>query len=63
MPKLKLLSVRKAAQEVGINYQLFKQAVSSGQIKTVTLGRRPMIPAEALQAFVEQANLPTQAAQ
>lgn len=56
--KLTLLSIRAAATEHGIPYWLLSEAVRSGRIKSVTLSKRRLIPAEALKAFIEEANSP-----
>jgi predicted site-specific integrase-resolvase len=56
MPKLKLLSIRAASKTSGISYQVLRKAVKTGRIKTITLSRRPMISAEALKAFIHEAN-------
>jgi hypothetical protein len=56
MPKLTLLSIRAASKNSGISYQVLRNAVKNGRIKTITLSRRPMISGEALKAFIHEAN-------
>jgi hypothetical protein len=58
LSKLNLLSIRAASKTFDIPYKLLRTAVRSGRIKTVTLSKRPMIPAAALQAFIEEASRP-----
>ncbi len=52
------LSTRAAAKEYGIPYWLLLEGVRTGRIKTVTLSKRRLIPAEGLRAFLAEANRP-----
>jgi hypothetical protein len=50
------LSVKAASIKHGIPYWLMLAAVRSRRIKTVTLSKRRLIPAEALKGFMAEVN-------
>lgn len=51
-PRSLALTMKDAAELVGVDYRTIKQGIESGTIPTVELGRRPMIPrAGLLRAF------------
>jgi hypothetical protein len=56
MEKLQLLSVHKAAAVSGITYRQMRHAIETGRVKTITLGKRPYIPAGHLRGFIQDAN-------
>jgi excisionase family DNA binding protein len=49
-----LLSVEEAAQRLGIGRDKFYKMISSREITSVKVGRRRLIPARALEDFVER---------
>ena len=51
-PKKRLISVAEVLSELGIGRTLFYELVSLGRLKTVRIGRRRFVQAEALEAFV-----------
>lgn len=53
-PRL-LLTVAEAAQQLGIGRTLMYSLVSSGQVRSITVGRLRRVPAEALSEYVTSA--------
>jgi hypothetical protein len=53
MSKL-LLTIPEASERSGIPYSLLRGAVRSGRLKTVTLSKRPLIPALALDRLIAE---------
>jgi excisionase family DNA binding protein len=49
-----LLSVDDAAQALGIGHALAWQLIAAEQIETVRIGRRRLVPREALETYVAQ---------
>lgn len=49
-----LHSVPEAARVLGIGRSLFYQLLAAGEIASVSIGRRRLIPADALTAYVER---------
>ena len=49
-----LHSVPEAASALGIGRSLLYQLLAAGEIASVSIGRRRLIPADALVAYVEQ---------
>ena len=46
-----MLSIPQAAKQLGVGTTKLKQLIASGQLKSVTLGRRRLVPSVALEAF------------
>lgn len=51
-PTKRLISVAQVLAELGIGRTLFYELVALGRLKTVRIGRRRFVQAEALEAFV-----------
>ena len=49
-----LLSVAEAARALGIGRSLLYQLLADGEIASVSIGRRRLVPADALTAYVER---------
>jgi len=49
-----LHSVVQAAQALGIGRSLLYELLAAGEIASVSIGRRRLIPADALAAYVER---------
>lgn len=47
-----LLTLTEAANVLGVGTQAFREAIDAGQIRTVTLARRRLIPDAALEEIV-----------
>ena len=52
--KLLLLDVGQAARQLGLSRSKFYTIVLSRQIRSITIGRRRKIPAEALQEYIDK---------
>jgi excisionase family DNA binding protein len=52
----RLLSVQEAAGELGIGRSLIYELLFSGALRSVKIGRRRLVPREAIEAFI--ADLP-----
>lgn len=52
-----LLSVQASARELGIGRDTAYQLVRNGRLRSVTVGRRRLIPRTELAAFVERESL------
>ena len=48
----RLLSVKQAAYKLGISRSTIYELIASKTLKTVTIGRRRFVAAEAIEAFV-----------
>lgn len=46
--------LREVARQLGISYETMKRVVRSGQIASIKLGDRRLIPAEALDEYIER---------
>jgi excisionase family DNA binding protein len=46
-----MLSVPEAAQRLGVGTTKVKQLIASGQLASVSIGRRRLVPADGLRAF------------
>jgi excisionase family DNA binding protein len=53
---LRMLSVPEAANELGISRSLTYELLSSGALRSVKIGRRRLVPREAIEAYI--ASLP-----
>ena len=53
-PTKLLLDVREAARRVGLGRSRFYQELLSGRCKSVTIGRRRLIPVAALDAYIDR---------
>jgi excisionase family DNA binding protein len=53
---LRMLSVQKAAGELGISRSLTYELLSSGALRSVKIGRRRLVPREAIETYI--ASLP-----
>jgi len=54
MPKLKLRSAKQISIENGVSYDTVLEAVRNKEIRTVTLGRRSLVPAGAWDEFIRR---------
>ncbi len=54
MPKLKFQTAKEIAVEKGLSYDIVREAVRNGHVRTVTLGRRALVPKGAWEEFVER---------
>ena len=52
MAELKLLTADEAARLLGVSRSFFYPLVMGGSVRSIKLGRRRLIPAEALDEFV-----------
>ena len=52
MAQKMLLTLTQAANVLGVGTQAFREAIDAGQIRTVTLARRRLIPDAALEEIV-----------
>ncbi len=52
MAELKLLTADEAARLLGVSRSFFYPLVMGGAVRSIKLGRRRLIPAEALDEFV-----------
>ena len=55
MGEKKVLTVTEAAEELGISRGSAYEAVRSGQIPTIRIGRRLIVPRAAFERMLEQA--------
>lgn len=46
-----MLSVPQAAERLGVGTTKLKQLIASGQLASVTIGRRRLVPAEVVRSF------------
>ncbi|WP_328295784.1 helix-turn-helix domain-containing protein [Kineococcus sp. NBC_00420] len=49
-----LLSVQEAHRQLGLGRSKLYEFITAGDIETVKVGRRTLVPMESLQAFVEK---------
>ncbi|NAZ74940.1 helix-turn-helix domain-containing protein [Kineococcus sp. T13] len=49
-----LLPIPEASWQVGLGRSKFYEFIASGDIETVKVGRRTLVPQESLRAFVER---------
>jgi hypothetical protein len=52
MAKLNLKSARSVALDLGLPYKAILNAIAAHQVRTVTVGRRPLIPDGAIDDFL-----------
>ena len=52
MMKKQALSVREVANRLGVSERLVRSAIESGELWAVRLGRRVLVPADALDEFL-----------
>jgi len=52
-PPAALLTLDQAAHQLGIGRTTLKELIASGRLGSVTIGRRRLVPAQAIDAFVE----------
>jgi excisionase family DNA binding protein len=52
-----MLSVPEAAEQLGVGTTKVKQLIASGQLASVTIGRRRLIPTAGLQALAASSQL------
>ncbi len=48
----RLLGIKQSMYELGIGRTAIYELVKEGKLKTVTIGRRRLIPAEAIEEFI-----------
>jgi excisionase family DNA binding protein len=48
------LTLKKAAEESGLSVRTLQYAIGNGKLQSVTVGRRRLIPARALERFLLQ---------
>jgi excisionase family DNA binding protein len=46
------ITLTKAAEESGLSVRTLQYAITRGELKSVTVGRRRLIPADALRRFL-----------
>jgi excisionase family DNA binding protein len=46
------VTMQKASEESGLSLRTIQYAISRGELRSVTVGRRRLIPADALQRFL-----------
>jgi excisionase family DNA binding protein len=51
-----MLSVPEAAEQLGVGTTKLKQLVAGGELASVTIGRRRLVPASSLRAFAATAD-------
>ena len=49
-----LVDVERAAEVLGVGRSLFYQLLQTGQVESLKIGRRRVVPLAALQAYVER---------
>jgi excisionase family DNA binding protein len=49
------LSLRRAAEESGLSMRTLQYAISKGELQSVCIGRRRLIPTRALETFLLRA--------
>jgi excisionase family DNA binding protein len=49
----RLLSVNDAATSMGLSFSMMRVLVTSGEIESVKIGARRLIPAEAIDKYIE----------
>lgn len=49
---VRMLSVQEAAGELGISRSLIYELFTSGALRSVKIGRRRLVPREAIEAFI-----------
>ena len=54
MEQKRVYSIREAAQALGIGRTLAIKLVRSGQLRSIKLGRRRVVPAAALEELLQQ---------
>jgi excisionase family DNA binding protein len=47
-----LLAIKQAIFELGIGRTAIYELIKDGKLKTVTIGRRRLVPAEAIEEFI-----------
>lgn len=47
------LTMAKAAEETGLSLRTLQYAITRGELETLTVGRRRLIPEDALRRFLE----------
>lgn len=52
----RLLSIQEAARELGICRTLLYALIKEGKLKSITIGRRRLVPAEAIDEFIAGLN-------
>ena len=53
MEQIRLLSVRDVCESLNIGKSLLRRMLVSGEIESVRIGDRRLIPADALSAYIE----------
>lgn len=51
-----MLSIREAANQLGVGTTKVKQLIASGQLDSITIGRRRLVPAASVRAFAAAAD-------
>lgn len=51
-----MLSIPEAANQLGVGTTKVKQLIASGQLDSITIGRRRLVPAASVRAFAPAAN-------
>ena len=52
--QIELLSVRRSSEILGLGNTLIYQLIRSGELRSCTVGRRRLIPREAIDEFLER---------
>jgi excisionase family DNA binding protein len=48
----RLLAIKQAMYEIGISRTAIYELIKDGKLKTVKIGRRRLVPSEAIEAFI-----------
>jgi excisionase family DNA binding protein len=49
-----LYAIPDAAEQLSVSARVLERLISDGEVETVKIGRRRLVPAEALTAYVEK---------
>ena len=54
-PQLQLLSIQDVCNRLGIGYWLVYKLINENKLRSITIGKRRLIPVQALQDFITNA--------
>lgn len=54
MPTRLLHSIPEAADELSVSKRVMERLIGEGHVETVKIGRRRLVPHDALQAYIEK---------
>ena len=49
-----LYAIPEAAEQLSVSARVLERLISDGKVETVKIGRRRLVPADALVAYIEQ---------